>query len=143
MSWWPLPDDEDNVTGDGPADAVDGALLNLAESRKGKQEQLPTLEELLRAIELALSQQSAKVQDAPAALHISTRLGVNAAPDAPEDLIHAIKEAITGIAASFERDLSRLPRLVEVLYTFTFALGGEPETMLRQPLPRRIDLISR
>jgi hypothetical protein len=135
MSWWNLPDIPDHVTGDGPADSVDQALLALP--------QKPSLAELLRGLELALVAKRAHLAELPDAVTLATCTGERAAPEAPAHLTAALECALEGIAEAFQRDQQRLPRLAEVLYTFTFALGGEPQTVLRPPFPKRIVLTAR
>lgn len=139
MSWWPVPDSEHDLTGDGPADAIEGALLDLARSREAAGQPKPSLPELMRAIELAVGAHRDRIADAPETIHVSNRDGLRAEADAPRDLVDAVTAAVEGVAAKFERGQERLPRLAEVLYTFTFTLGV-PESILRPPIPDRIKL---
>jgi hypothetical protein len=136
MSWWKVPDSIDDLTGDGPADAVDEALLGLAEARERAGADKPSLPELLAALAAALSARRDRIDGLPARFRVSTRDGLEAAGAVPADLSDAVGRALDGIIAEFRQDWRRLPRPGEALYTFTFALGGQPESMLRGPLPK-------
>lgn len=140
MSWWNIPDSTSDVTGDGPADAVDEALLGLADARHASQTEKPTLPELLRAVTEALSSRRELVEDLPAAFRIVTRDGIEAANTAPPDLKDAVGRALEGIAAAFRSDQQRPPRPAEVLYAFTFALGGDPKNYLSGSFPNYVVL---
>jgi hypothetical protein len=135
MSWWDVPDTADDVTGDGPVDAVDEVLTSL--------QQKPSLAELMRALELAIKAKRDRIADVPATVAIGLKSGEPAANDAPPELVDALQRAVEGIADSFDHHLERKPRVVEVVYTFTFSLGGEPEGVLRPPYPEHIVLTIR
>jgi hypothetical protein len=92
---------------------------------------------------MTLAQHSDLVENPPASPHIVNRDGLPAADDAPEDLREAVHRAISGIVECFQEEEERLPRVAEVLYTFTFALGGAPHTVLRPPFPARIGVVMR
>jgi hypothetical protein len=135
MSWWPVPDTPEDITGDSPTDAVDEALTSLQHK--------PSINELLRSLELAIESRRSRISDVPAKVSLGLRSGETPSPEAPPELTAALERAIEGIAESFATDFARLPRLLEVVYTFTFSLGGEPESVLRAPIPKRIDLTVR
>jgi hypothetical protein len=140
MSWWKVPDSIDDLTGDGPADAVDEALLGLAEARSRAGEDKPSLPDLLSALSAALSARRDHIDGLPARFRVSARDGTEAAGAVQADLGDAAGRALDGIIAEFRQDRKRLPRPREILYTFTFALGGQPESLLRGPLPKTIVL---
>jgi hypothetical protein len=141
MSWWNVPDSHGDVTGDAPADAVDGALLGLAEARAGAGASKPSLPELLCALERTLAERRDLFEGLPSDFRVATRDGVAAAGEAPADLVEAVGQALEGIAGVFRADWQRPPRPAEALYPFTFALGGQPESILRPPFPKPIVIV--
>ena len=143
MSWWKVPDSADDVTGDGSVDAVDAALLGLAEARTRDGRALPSLPELLAALTGALAAQRELVNGLPEQPRVTTRDGIEEAVAVPADLADAVARAVAGIAEEFRNDRGRRPRPAEVLYTFTFALGGEPDSVLRGPFAQKIVLVLR
>lgn len=130
MSWWPLPDSEEDLTGDAPADWVSAALGPAVAQQK------PRLEELAAALEQALRAH-------PELLGDPDRLqGRRIEPqgEAPASLRRAVEDALARLHSEYQRVHGRAPRVAEVLYTFTFVLNGEPSAWLREPPPGDIVL---
>lgn len=135
MSWWNIPDSIDDVTGDAPADAVDAALLGLAEARKRSGNENPSLPELLRALTDALSKRRDLVENLPAEFTVTTKEGVEAAAKAPDDLSRAVEQALEGIAGAYTSYYQRKPRPAEILYAFTFVLNSDLNSVLSGSFP--------
>lgn len=139
MSWWPLPDSPDDVTGDAPADAVDGALLALVAARARAGLPKPTLAQIACALDAACRSAPGLFADAvQAEAKVVAVRDVDSATDAPADLRDAVAGALAGLAAAYWRAFERAPRLAEALYAFTFAFGGQPQTLASGPLPQRV-----
>ncbi len=139
MSWWPLPDAPDDVSGDAAVDAVDGALFALVAARAQAGLPKPTLAEIARALDDALAATHGLFADAdvlPGSRVVVS--DVAAAHEAPADLRAALGRALVALAAAYERAFERAPLVSEALYAFTFAFGGQPRAFVRGPLPERI-----
>ena len=122
MSWWDTP--EGFVLGDGPADAVQSTLQDLAARREGEGKPRPTLAELIAAAGAALGPPElvARMEDGP---------DVRATDGPPpEDLAAALAKAFQEIAEEYRTSQKREPKREEILETLLFILGYRPERYL-------------
>jgi hypothetical protein len=133
MSWWPLPDSEEDVTGDAPADWVSAALEPVVAQRK------PRLEELTAALEQVLRAHPEQLGD-PGRLKGGQVVPRSGGGQAPAPLVKAVEAALASLHSEYQRVHGRAPRVAEVLYTFTFVLDGEPAMWVQEPPPEGIAL---
>jgi hypothetical protein len=144
MSWWPLPGAPESFMGDAAADAVDGPLLGLAAARDRAGQPKPSVAELARALQdaLAVGHFAAAADGTAAAASAAGGMrrsdGMPAADRAADDLVAAVAQALAGLRSAYGAAFDRPPRRAEVLYAFTFALGGRPELLVRPPIPQPI-----
>lgn len=126
MSWW---DSGDDVIGDGPADALTGALVSVARDRERRGQSKPTLEELLAAFAGALRKidGGARYDFARLAARPESAAAITATGERPaDDLLAALSDAFDRIIVEYQRRFNRPPRLNELLLTLSFVLGDEP-----------------
>ena len=142
MGWWSTGNGDD-VTGDEPADIVTTTLHRIAESRRKRRRRKPSLPELLNAMAGPLGREPEsylthrkrfKIKRLIATARGRT-LRVEYTSDLeaggrPGELEPPIREALTAIATAYEQAVDRKPRLSEVLSSFEFVLGDEPEEYL-------------
>jgi hypothetical protein len=138
MSWWDI--DDDNVTGDGPADSMRAALSAVVEARTKDGRPLPTLPEVLGGFARALKtlEESSSGEDAQPPFHkISAYLvgqpepvRVTADADADPQLLDAFARAFAEIREQYRERWERAPRRPELLETLSFILGYRPDRFL-------------
>ncbi len=140
MGWWETGNGDD-VSGDGPADSVTGALITIAEACQEKNIQRPTLMQLLNGIVAALRPRPevylsdgegisigrlvAKLESHP------YEVSVKEFTPTDEWLVIPLRYAFEEIAVEYQdSEVERKPRLSELLAAFAFVLGYEPEKYL-------------
>ena len=133
MSWWPLPDSEEDVTGDAPADWVSAALGPVVAQRK------PRLEELTAALEQVLRAHAEQLED-PDRLKGQQVVPRSEGVEPPAPLVQAVEAALASLHTEYQRVHGRAPRVAEVLYTFTFVLDAEPPMWVQAPPPEGVSL---
>ena len=138
MSWWDI--DDDNVTGDAPADSIRSALSAVAEERRRQGRPLPTLREVLGGFARALKtlEENSTGDDAPPAFQaISAHLdstpepiSVPADAEADAGLLDAFTRAFVEIDEQYRERWERPARRPELLEALSFILGYRPDRFL-------------
>jgi hypothetical protein len=135
MSWWDIGDDE--VMGDGPADALTRALASVSQARASGGRQLPTLQDLLSGYAAALAwwdRGGSAAGTSISLLAVTERDGskrqVRSGDAAPGDLTSALVSAVREIDAKYRDRWERPPRLRELTETLVFILAYQPEDVL-------------
>jgi hypothetical protein len=118
VSWWPIGDADDQITGDMPADAAADLLAPMRD-----RDPRPSLDELLDALEAAL----AGVTPRPYTGELGPRyLAATKLPrvrgEAKPELVEILAKGLAWIAEPYQTDFARLPTIEEVVYTVAFAL---------------------
>jgi len=145
MGWWSTGNGDD-VVGDTTADLVGDELQALAARREKAGKPRPTLDELLRALGLALSRQieaGGEYEDTGPIRGVAARVerdgeqaerrvDLAARHAVDDDLLDSVQATIADLEDQYEQMLDRRPRISELLACFAFVLGSQPEDYLKQ-----------
>jgi hypothetical protein len=131
MGWWQSRRNPDDVLGDGPADDLEDALARLSEDPANR----PTFEALLGHLAALLRDEGGLTADSGS--YHGQPLRARFEPPASDlvaaprtdraDLLGALRRGIRDISREYEREVSRKPRLSEILETVVFVLAVRPE----------------
>lgn len=134
MGWWHTGENEDELIGDEPADAVTSMLAKLTSMRKAKTQPPPTLQQLLDCLAAALkSTESPRLHDfhgLKARLSDGDELESKANNSEDHHMIDAIKDGIIEIDEIYREAFERSPTLREIVDNFAFVLGYKPTRFL-------------
>ncbi len=140
MSWWNI--DKSDVIGDRPADIVGDAFASIAQTRRSQDQPLPTLQETVDAIAVALGRSSGsftndKGHTSPPRVIVELSSGIEIEsrqePIADDALVMAFVSAFSEVADTYISRWGRRPRRNEALYTVKFVLRPDPSEYVADP----------
>lgn len=145
MGWWAKENGVDIIS-DQVADTITIALKNIANEKKARSQPQLTLAELLNVIQVALSKKqksfllegdTISIQKLIAELGNSTEVitsNLEETQSIDEYVLNQIVEAFEETTVYYEdSELERKPKLSEILASFAFVLGYDPEDYLSIP----------
>ena len=149
MSWWGIG--EDDVIGDGPANALTEALVAIGTARQEQGQSEPAFQEMLDGFAEALQHDgSTALEDGPAhtVQRLVARLGSGmqvvsgeTARQSDGRMVAIFRDGIAAIQRQYEERWERKPRLREMLETLGFILGARPDRFLSGMEGQSIDRI--
>lgn len=140
MSWWNI--EKSDVIGDRPADIVGDAFASIAQTRRSQGRPLPTLQEVVDALAVALDRSSGSLTNdnghtSPPQIVVELSSGVEIAsrPRLVMDdaVVAAFEGAFSEIADAYISRWGRRPRRNEALYTVKFVLRPDPGEYVADP----------
>lgn len=140
MSWWNI--DKSDVIGDRPADIVGDALASIAAMRRSQDRPLPTLQETVDAMAVALGRSSESFMNdnghtSPPGVIVELSSGIEIEsrpePVADDALVTAFMGAFSEMADTYISRWGRRPRRNEALYTVKFVLRPDPSEYVADP----------
>ncbi len=140
MSWWNI--DKSDVIGDRPADIVGDAFAYIAQTRRSQDRPLPTLQETVDALAVALGCSSGSFTNdnghtSPPRVIVGLSSGIEIEsrpePVADEALVTAFVGAFSGMTDTYISRWGRRPRYNEALYTVKFVLRPDPSEYVADP----------
>ncbi len=127
MGWWQLPRSTTEMMGDEPADAAAGMLEPIP-----RRTPLPTLDELLDAIEAGLAIDGVTSESLDAR-HVEARPFTRTVGAPGPQLVELLRPGLLSIAETYRERFERLPTVREVLAAISFVLCPQPTTYVREP----------
>ncbi len=140
MSWWNI--DKSDVIGDRPADIVSDAFTSIAQARRTQDQPLPTLQETVDAMAVALGRSSGSFtndngQVSPPGVIVELSSGIEIKsrqePVVDDALVTVFVDAFSEVADTYISRWGRRPRRNEALYTVKFVLRPDPGEYVADP----------
>jgi hypothetical protein len=118
------------MVGDVPADRVVDGLKELARRGQAEGRGKPTLPDLMAALESALRSRNGSL-DRIVAVTSQGEVTARALDDRYLDA--GVEKTVVAVEAAYQDGIQRAPKLEEIVETFLFVLGFEPERCLSIP----------